>query len=59
MLMQTYSLAVWKGGMCVEKGKREMDIRCCYAQEGDDLLELLLDCFCTFLYKEIQKSAHF
>ena len=45
--------------MCVEKGKREMDIRCCYAQEGDDLLELLLDCFRTFLYKEIQKSAYF
>jgi len=43
----------------VAKGERELKIHCCYAQEGDDLMEILLDCFRAFLYKEIQKSANF
>lgn len=45
--------------MQVAKGKRELEIHCSYAQEGDDLMEILLECFRTFLYKEIQKSAYF
>ena len=43
--------------MQVAKEKRELEIRCSFADEGDDLMEILRECFHTFLYKEIQKSA--
>lgn len=45
--------------MQVAKGKRELEIHCSFAEDGDDLMEILLECFRTFLYKEIQKSAYF
>lgn len=45
--------------MQVAKDKREIEIHCSYAQEGEDLLEIIRECFRTFLYKEIQKSAYF
>ena len=43
--------------MKVAKEKRELEIRCSFADDGDDLVEILQECFRTFLYKEIQKSA--
>lgn len=43
----------------MEKGKRELEIYCSFTQDGEDLVELLRECFRAFLYKEIQKSAHF
>ena len=43
----------------MDKGKRELKIHCIFAQDGEILMEILRECFRTFLYKEIQKSAHF
>ena len=43
--------------MQVAKEKRELEIRCSFADDGDDLVEILRECFHAFLYKEIQKSA--
>lgn len=39
--------------------KRELEIHCSFAEDGDELMEILLECFRTFLYKKIQKSAYF
>lgn len=39
------------------KEKRELVIHCCFADDGDDLVKILQECFRAFLYKEIQKSA--
>ena len=39
--------------------KRELEIHCSFAEDGDELMEILRECFRAFLYKEIQKSAYF
>lgn len=39
--------------------KRELEIHCSFAEDEDELMEILRECFRTFLYKEIQKSAYF
>ena len=49
----------WKGGMQVAREKRELEIHCSFAEDGDELMEILRECFRAFLYKEIQKSAYF
>ena len=41
------------------KEQRELKIHCTFTQDGDDLRDIIQKCFRAFLYKEIQKSAHF
>ena len=42
----------------MEKRERELEVHCSFAQDGEELMEILRECFRTFLYKEIQKSAY-
>ena len=42
----------------MEKCKRELEVHCSFAQDGEELMEILRECFRTFLYKEIQKSVY-
>ena len=39
--------------------KRELEIQCSFAEDGEDLMEILRECFRAFLYRETQKSAYF
>lgn len=48
-----------EGGMQVAREKRKLEIHCSFAEDGDELMEILRECFRAFLYRETQKSAHF
>ncbi len=39
--------------------KQELKVHCRFAEEGEDLLELICESFRSFLYREITKSANF
>ncbi len=39
--------------------KQEVSIHCVFAENGDDIQNLLLSCLRSYIYREIQKSSFF
>ncbi len=43
----------------MEKGKREVRVCCIYANDNENVKNILLKCFHSYIYKEIQKGSVF